>query len=407
MAASNNQLKRSLSLPLVTLYGLGTIIGAGIYVLIGEVVAASSYLTPAAFLMASLIAAFSAFSYAELSARFPLSAGEAVYVERAFGNRILATSIGLMMVFIGIVASATLVRGFVGYFQLLIGLNSGIIMLLLVFAIGAIAAWGITQSAWLAALTTLVEIGGLLVIIWVARGHLLELPLLIQRALPELIDNGWSSISAGAFIAFFAFIGFEDIVNVAEETQDPKRNLPLAVILSLLIATLLYLVISIVSIASVPVEELAGHPAPLALVFESATGHSPTFMAAISILAIINGTLIMMIMASRILYGMSREKLLATWLGQVNQSTRTPLNSTLLICLLVLLFALGLPVDTLAITTSLFTLIVFFTINLALVVIKLRDPEPSELHLYPIWFPLVGLFCSAAFILSQILAWIN
>ena len=407
MTRPNNPLNRSLSLPVVTLYGLGTIIGAGIYVLIGEVVAVSAYLTPAAFLLASIIAAFSAFSYAELCARFPLSAGEAVYVERAFGSQLMALSIGLMMVFIGIVASATLVRGFVGYFQLLIELDSDLAMLLLVLAIGTITAWGITQSAWLAAITTLIEIGGLILIIWVARDHFVELPRLIEQAIPASVNDGWKSISAGAFIAFFAFIGFEDIVNVAEETRNPRRNLPLAIILSLLIATLLYMAVSLISVASVPIADLAVNSAPLALVYETAVGHSPTFMVFISIAAIINGTLVMMIMATRILYGMSRQQWLPAWLAHVNSTTRTPLYSTLLISLLVLIFALWLPLDALAITTSLFTLVVFFFINIALVVIKLRDPEPQGVHCFPIWVPVAGMLTSAGFIVSQLLRWLE
>lgn len=407
MTHPNNPLKRSLSLPVVTLYGLGTIIGAGIYVLIGEVVAVAAYLTPAAFLLASIIAAFSALSYAELCARFPLSAGEAVYVERAFGSQLLALSIGLMMVFIGIVASATLVRGFVGYFQLLIELDSDLAMLLLVLAIGIMAAWGITQSAWLAAITTLIEIGGLITIIWVARNHFVELPRLIEQAIPALDNSGWKSVSAGAFIAFFAFIGFEDIVNVAEETRNPRRNLPLAVILSLLIATLLYMAVSLISIASVPIAELAINSAPLALVYETAVGHSPTFMVFISIAAIINGTLVMMIMATRILYGMGRQQWIPAGLAHVNATTRTPLYSTLLISLLVLIFALWLPLDALAITTSLFTLVVFFFINLSLVIIKLRDPVPHGIRCFPIWIPAAGMLTSAGFIVSQILRWLE
>ena len=138
MSSSRSSLKRTLSLPIVTLYGLGTIIGAGIYVLIGEVVATSGYLTPAAFLLAAIIAAFSAFSYAELSSRFPLSAGEAIYVERAFGIRAFSTTIGLLMVFVGIVASATLVSGFVGYFQYLIPVKEQIPIVLLVVALGGV-----------------------------------------------------------------------------------------------------------------------------------------------------------------------------------------------------------------------------------------------------------------------------
>ena len=396
-------LKRSLSLTLVTLYGLGTIIGAGIYVLIGEVVAAAGYLTPAAFLLASIIAGFSAFSYAELSSRLPVSAGEAVYVERAFASRSLATLVGLTMVFIGVVASATLVRGFVGYFQVIMDLDSHLVMVLLVVAISVIAVWGITQSAWLAAMTTLIEIGGLLLILWVARGHFADLPVVVERTVAEISTRGWQGVGAGAFIAFFAFLGFEDIVNVAEETRHPRRNLPLAIILSLLISCALYIILAVISIATVPIDQLAGHDAPLALVYQTATGHAPTFLVLISIAAIVNGTLIMMIMASRILYGMSRQRWLPAWLARVNARTRTPLWSTLAVASLVLLFALLLPLETLAISTSLLTLAVFFMINLALLVIKRRDPAPPDALCYPRWIPIAGMISSAGFVGSQLL----
>ncbi|NOR51873.1 MAG: amino acid permease, partial [Gammaproteobacteria bacterium] len=389
MTTANSPLKRSLSLPVVTLYGLGTIIGAGIYVLIGEVVATSGYLTPAAFLMASIIAAFSAFSYAELSSRYPLSAGQAVYVQQAFGIRAYSTTIGLLMVFVGIIASATLVRGFIGYFHYLIAVDETLSIVLLVLSLGAVAAWGITQSSWIAIVTTLIEIGGLLRIIWVARDGLAEMPMLLSHASSQFSEGGWGPITAGAFIAFFAFLGFEDIVNVAEEVKNPTHNLPLAIILSLVISTLLDIAISVVAIATVPPAELAGNPAPLALVYERAVGESPTFIIMVSIAAIINGTLIMMIMSSRILYGMSRQQWLPSRLSRVNPTTKTPLFATAVISLLILIFALWLPLTNLAITTSLFTLIVFFSINLSLLVIKLRDRQfdrhPDDIRCFPIW----------------------
>lgn len=410
MIVSDNPLKRTLSLPLVTLYGLGTIIGAGIYVLIGEVVGIAGYLTPAAFFTAALIATFSAFSYAELSSRFPQSAGEALYVEQAFSLRTYSISVGLLMVFVGIISSATLVKGFVGYLDYLVVIDKHIAIGLLVLALGAIASWGIMQSAWLAVVTTLIEVAGLLMIIWVARDGFTEVPRLLEQAAPQFHKEGWSSIVAGAFIAFFAFLGFEDIVNVAEEVKNPRRNLPLAVILSLLISALLYIAISVVTVTTVSPSEIASNSAPLALVYEQATGKPPLFIIAVSIAAIINGTLIMMIMATRILYGMSRQQWLPARLSQVNSTTRTPVFTTILITLLILILALWLPVITLASITSLFTLFVFFSVNLSLVKIKLRDKQihkhTEDIRYYPVWIPIVGLLSSAAFILTQFYLWL-
>jgi len=410
MKTSGNSLKRSLSLPMVVLYGLGTIIGAGIYVLIGEVVAIAGYLTPVAFLVASIIAAFSAFAYAELSSRYPLSAGEAVYVERAFALRAYSVSIGLLMVFVGIIASATLVKGFIGYFDYIVPVDERLSIVLLVIILGGIAAWGIIQSAWVAAITTLIEVVGLLIIIWVTRDNLVEMPMLAEQALSQFSEDGWSNIVAGAFIAFFAFLGFEDIVNIAEEVKKPSRNLPLAVIISLFISAFLYIAVSMSTIATVPPAELANNSAPLALVYERAVGEPPLFIVAISIAAIINGTLVMMVMATRILYGMSRQQWLPSKLSRVNSTTKTPVFTTVLITTLILVFALWLPVATLAITTSLFTLLVFFSVNLSLLVIKLREKKnnrcPEGAHCYPVWIPVAGMLSSSAFILTQIYYWL-
>jgi APA family basic amino acid/polyamine antiporter len=411
MDTSNGTLNRTLSLPVVTLYGLGTIIGAGIYVLIGEVVAEAGALTPLAFLLAALIASFSAFSYAELSSRFPLSAGEAVYVERAFGIRLYSVVIGLMMVFVGIIASATLAKGFAGHLEYIIPADETLSLTLLIFALGGLAAWGIAQSAWVAIVSTLIEIAGLLLILWVTRDNLADAPAMLQESIASFPGNGWQMLTSGAFIAFFAFLGFEDIVNVAEEVREPSRNLPRAVILSLLVSALLYIAIALAAVTTVPIGELAGSSAPLALVYEQAAGKSPLFILSVSIAAIVNGTLIMMIMASRILYGMSRQQWLPGKLSAVNAKTRTPLLTTLLITLLILGFSLWLPVATLAITTTLVTLLVFFSVNLSALVIKLRERrtgrEETEAVSYPVWIAAAGAVSSCGFILLQISIWLE
>ncbi len=411
MDTPNGTLNRTLSLPVVTLYGLGTIIGAGIYVLIGEVVAEAGALTPLAFLLAALIASFSAFSYAELSSRFPLSAGEAVYVERAFGLRLYSVVIGLMMVFVGIIASATLAKGFAGHLEYIIPADETLSLTLLIFALGGLAAWGIAQSAWVAIVSTLIEIAGLLLILWVTRDNLADAPAMLQESIASFPGNGWQMLTSGAFIAFFAFLGFEDIVNVAEEVREPSRNLPRAVILSLLVSALLYIAIALAAVTTVPIGELAGSSAPLALVYEQAAGKSPLFILSVSIAAIVNGTLIMMIMASRILYGMSRQQWLPGKLSAVNAKTRTPLLTTLLITLLILGFSLWLPVATLAVTTTLVTLLVFFSVNLSALVIKLRERrtvrEETEAVSYPIWIAAAGAVSSCGFILLQISIWLE
>jgi APA family basic amino acid/polyamine antiporter len=399
-------LKRAFNLPLLTFYGLGTILGAGIYVLLGEVARSAGMATPLAFLLAAILATFSALSYAELSARFPISAGEAIYVQQAFGRRGLSRLIGLFIVAIGVVSSATLVRGFVGYFQLFVPMAEWQIICLLVILLGGLAIKGISESAWVAAATTLIELAGLLLILAVAGENLTELPTRLPEMLPGSAGISMFGIVAGAFVAFYAFVGFEDIVNVAEEVKRPEVTLPRAVILSLVITTTLYLLISTLAVLTVPPEQLAASSAPLALVYEQATGREPVFITAIGLAAVINGALIQIIMASRVLYGMARQGWLPAALATVNATTRTPVFTSLLMCTLILIAALWLPLLTLAQVTSLITLFVFAMVNLSLWRVKATTPVVAGVPLFPRWMPLCGFLFSVVFILFQLWHWV-
>lgn len=400
-------LKRAFSLSLLTFYGLGTILGAGIYVLIGEVAGHAGMYTPLAFLLAAVLAAFSAFSYAELSARFPLSAGEAVYTQRAFGNSGLSTLVGFMIVGIGVVSSATLVNGFVGYLNIFVMLPDWLVIVVLIVGLSGLAMWGISESAWVAAITTLIELGGLLLILWVAIPEVQLLPgtiLLPVTAADKSIPL--MGVFAGAFVAFYAFIGFEDIVNVAEEVQDPVRTLPRAILLALSVATILYMLTAWVSINLLEPDKLAASSAPLSDVYLQATGNEPVFISLIGLSAVINGALIQIVMASRVLYGMAAQGWIPAGLSKVNPRTRTPLRSTMLVTLVILMLALWLPLITLAEITSLMTLIVFSLVNLSLWRIKRRDPRPVGITTFPLWLPVCGFLFSGGFALFQLWRWV-
>jgi len=394
-------LKRSLSLTLVTFYGIGTILGAGIYVLVGKVAGFAGMFTPFAFLLASLLAALSAFSYAELSARFPKSAGEAVYVQEGLGWRKLSIIVGVTIVLAGIISTATLVRGFMGYFEVFIDAPPIVVMICLTLLMGLVVAWGISQSVIIASLMTLLEIAGLVLIIWVARESFTLLPARWSEMVPPLEWPAWGAIVAGSFIAFYAFIGFEDIVNVAEEVRNPRRNLPRAIVIALVVTSAFYFIVAIVSILTLPPAELASTDAPLAELYRTVTGRQPVVITIISLVSVLNGALIQIIMASRVLYGMSRQGWLPPRLGQVNARTRTPLLATGLVTGLVLLFALGLPLLSLAKLTSYIILIVFTLINLSLWQIKIRAPQPEDIRTVPLWVPIIGFFSSGAFVLYQ------
>lgn len=400
-----NPLKRSLSLPLLTFYGLGTILGAGIYVLVGKVAVHAGPYVPIAFLVAALLALFTALSYAELAARYPKSGGAAVYVQAAFHRQWLSLFVGFLMILTGMVSAATLVNGFVGYLHVFMDVPAWLVISVLVLGMGALAAWGIAESVAAAALITVIELGGLIFILFITGNHLADLPVRYAEFVPPADLHIWNGIVLGAFLAFYAFIGFEDMVTVAEETKEPMRNVPLAILLALTIATLLYVLVALAAVLALPVDELARTEAPFALLYTQATGQPPTVITMISLFAVVNGALIQNIMASRILYGMSREGWLHESLGRVHPVRRTPLLATALVTLVTLVLALWLPLVTLAKATSFITLVAFSLINLALLRIKHREPHPAGMRIYPVWIPWVGFLSSFGFVLYQLATW--
>lgn len=397
-------LKRTISLPLLVLYGLGNIIGAGIYVLIGKVAGVAGYLAPVAFLVASLVAAFTALTYSELSARYPLSAGEAIYLQEGFQRTSLSITAGLLIAFGGIVSAAAITKGLVGYLQALIPLSGVLVIPLLLCALCVIAIWGITESLLVAALFTIIEIAGLLFIVWVAHDAIYQLPVRLPDMIPSLQPGAWAAILAGGFLAFYAFIGFEDMVNVAEEVKNPTRNLPVAILTALILSTMLYAAVSLISVLAVSPTQLADSDAPLALIYREVTGREPLLISIVSLFAVVNGALIQIIMVSRILYGMSRKRWLPRFLCEIDPRTHTPVKSTILVAILVLTFALFVPLVTLASLTSLVLLVLFTLLNLALLLIKQRDPHPAGIAVVPRCVPVFGFLTSIGLIASQVMA---
>lgn len=379
-----------MGLSLITLYGLGNILGAGIYVLVGKVAGAAGLHAPLAFVVAAGVAAFTAFSYGELAARYPVSAGEAVYVHEAFGIRTLSLAVGLLIALAGMVSAATLVRGFVGYLQLFATVPDGIIMVGLVGVLVGVCAWGIRESARAAAVLTLIEAAGLLLIVAVTADRFPELPARAAQMFTPVSADAWQGVALGAFLAFYAFIGFEDMVNVAEEVERPERTLPLGILIALGISTLVYLAVIVAALLSVPLEKLRASDAPLALVYTAATGKSPLIIGVIGMFAVINGALIQIIMASRIFYGMAAKGWLPEILGRIHPLTRTPVHATVAAGTLVLLFALWVPLVGLAGATSALVLVIFALVSVALIALKLRLPRPPGIRTVPMWVPVGG-----------------
>lgn len=396
-------LRRSLTLPLVVLYGLGVTIGAGIYVLLGATAGRAGVHAPVAFVFAAVVVAFSAASFAELAARFPVSAGEAAYVRGGLRSEALSLIAGCLVMLSGIVSSATISVGSTGYLREFIGLNDTTLIVFVVCVVGAIAAWGILESVLFASIFTVVEVGALLAIIgvgfWTDPGLLDKLP----RILPSFVDSTvWVGISGASLLAFFAFIGFEDIVNLAEEVKQPERTLPRAIFLTLMLATLLYVLVTAVAVLSVPLEELAASSAPLSYVFAHITGASPVVITVIAIFATLNGVIIQIIMAARVLYGMARQGSLPAVFARIHPVTRTPMIATVTVTGVVLMLALLFPLESLAEWTSRVILGIFILVNLSLFVLKLRAvAPPAGIFTVAIWVPAGGVIASAVLLASD------
>lgn len=395
------KLKRSLSMFLLTFYGLGTILGAGIYALIGQVARHTGMHLPVAFFIASIIAFFTGITYAELSSRFPKSAGAAFYVRQAFNHTLFSGVVGWLIVLTGLVSAATISHAFVGYLQLLVPIPAWLGTSLLILFFGAIAIWGITESAIISMFITIIEVIGLLLLIYVAGTNITDLGNKWQQVFFPATLLEWSGISTGAFIAFYAFIGFEDMVNLAEETKNPEKTLPYAVLLTIILATLLYLLISTITVLAVPLSNLIKSNAPLAQVM-TASGYSPNLIIMIALIAVTNGILVQIIMASRLIYGMAHQQNAPRFFTSIHPKTQTPLPASLLVIIAILILALWFPIETLAKMTSTIMLVIFAIIHFTLIIIKRRPEEQAGSVNFPIFFPIAGMILCVLFLIAQL-----
>lgn len=406
MDGQENGLKRTITLPQMIFYGLGTTIGGGIYALTGKVAGEAGMHAPVSFLVSALLILVSAFSYAEMSTRYPFSAGGAGYVRAAFNKRAFTILIGWLLIFTGVVSAALLSSATAGFIHDMTGLPKDALIVALVLLIGGIAAWGISESVAMVVTITAIEIGGLLLVIFTSGGALGDLPARLPEMVPPVADVAvWTGIMSGAFLAFYAFIGFEDMVNVAEEVKDVKRTMPRAILICLFATMVIYLLVILTAILTVPPLELAESNTPLAMIMErGGSAVPPQVMGIISILATINGALVQIVMGSRVLYGLSRVGDAPSVFGKVHVRTRTPLESTALVVALILGFALLLELAMLAKVASAIILVIFASVNLALLKIRMGETEaPEDVFKVPVWVPLLGAISCVALLISQLL----
>ena len=401
----SSKLIRSLTLTHAVLYGLGVTIGAGIYVLVGAAAARSGMHAPLAFLAAAVVMGMTAGTFAELGTRLPVAASEAAYIQAAFHRNWLSGATGLLVVAAATISGATITVGSAGYLGVFLPLPAAWIIAGVVLAMGSIACLSAVQSISFAGLMTVVEIGGLVLIV---GAGLFQGDALVSR-LPELWapmsdKASWTGIAQTSLLAVFAFIGFEHLVNISEEMKTPSRTLPWALFITLGVTAFLYMTVVWVAVVAVPPAELAQSSAPLALVFQRLTGLPLAVLSVIAIVATVNGIIVHMLMIGRVLYGLADQGNLPAFLGRVNARTGAPVVATLFGVGAILILALGIPLTGLAEWTSRLTLGVFVLVNLALLRIRARESKPpAGVFFVPIWVPVAGLFTSAALLLIDLL----
>jgi len=407
--AGKQSLKRVISMPQLIFYGLGTMIGGGIYALTGKVAGVAGMYAPLAFVISAILAMLSAFSYAELSTRFPFSAGGAQYAREAFNKKTITFVIGWLLIFTGIVSAAALSNAAAGFIHDLAGFSQPLMVFILIVLMGGIAAWGISESVWVVVLITLLEIGGLLLIIFSSGDALAQAAPRWREFFPSDFTNValWSGILGGSFLAFYAFIGFEDLVNVAEEVKDAERVMPWTILICVFTTMVLYILVVVVAIMSVPIDTLAESKTPMATIVEHGeSGISPVILSVISMMATINGALVQIVMGARVLFGMYREgesKRFAATLGAVSSRTQTPVYATGLIVVLTLGFALLFDLTMLAKIASAVILVIFVTVNAALIKIKLsKSGAAGRGFRVPIPVPVMGLCASLALLAYEL-----
>jgi APA family basic amino acid/polyamine antiporter len=395
-------LRRAITPKLLLVFIVGDILGGGIYALVGEVGAETGGAIWAAFLLALIMATFTAGSYAELVSKYPHAGGAALYVNRAYGIKFLSFLVAFAVVASGITSASALARGFGGdYLREFVDVKIVVGALALLALITLINLRGIAESVKLNVGFTLVEVVGLLLIVLIAVVAIFQGDAEPSRAFE--FKDGTSVIAAtlaGATLAFYALIGFEDSVNVAEETQNPSRIYPRVLFAGLGIAGVIYFLVTVGAVSVVPVGDLADSSGPLLEVVKQGPLNIPEkVFSAIGLLALSNGAMINMIMASRLLYGMSKEDVVPRPLGIVS-GRQTPWVAILFTTAIAAVLIITGDLEKLADTTVALLVVVFTIVNATVLVLR-RDSVDHDHFQIPSVVPVLGVGVSIA-LLTQI-----
>jgi basic amino acid/polyamine antiporter, APA family len=385
-------LKRAISPRMLILFIVGDILGAGIYALTGKVAGEVGGAIWVPFLVAFLLAALTATAYAELVGKYPQAAGAALYSHKAFRRPFVTFLVAFAVLMSGITSASAAARAFGGdYLAEFVDLPTVLVGLGFVLGLAAINYWGIRESVRINIVLTLVEITGLVVILGIGFVALLSGDGEPGRALEfDAKDGVLLGILGGTALAFYALLGFEDTVNLAEETHEPSRSFPRALFAGLAITGLIYLGVAFVSSMILPADELSESSGPLLAVVEAGgVDFPPKLFAAIALLAVANTALINLIMASRLLYGMARQGLVPRVLARVDAARQTPWVAILLtLAIAVALVSTG-SLTGLADTTVLLLLCVFAVVNIAVLVLR-RDQVEHAHFRAPTVLPAIG-----------------
>jgi amino acid transporter len=404
-AATEGQLKRAISRNMLLLLVVGDVLGAGIYALVGEVGGRVGGAIWAAFLLALALAMFTASAYAELVTKYPQAAGAALYVNKAWRKPFVTFLVAFAVMSSGLTSAATLSRAFGGnYLRSFVEAPTALVGLIFIAVVALVNFRGISESVRLNVVLTSIELIGLLLVLLAGLAAILDGGASIDAGRVLEFKEGepiLAALMAGAGLAFFALIGFEDSVNMAEETRDPSRSYPRALFGGLLIAGAIYLLVTIVASVVVPTGRLAGSDGPLLEVVQAGPLRLPRqLFSAIALCALANGALINMIMASRIVYGMARERILPAGLGRVHGHRRTPWVAIVLTTAITMVLILSGDLSGLADTTVLLLLLVFTGINVAVLVLRCDRPRHPYFQA-PTAIPVIGAATSMALMTTK------
>lgn len=359
-------------------YGVGVILGAGIYALIGKAAGIAGNAVWISFLLATVVAVFTGLSYAELSSLFPKSSGEFIFAKEAFGVEKIAFAVGWLVILSSLVAMSTVALSFAGYFSSWFNTPIIPIAIVLVIVFSFINFIGIKESVRTNIILTLIESSGLVIIIligigWFGRPNYLEMA------------NGVQGIFSAAALIFFAYIGFESIIKIAEELKEPTKNLPRTILLSLLLTSVIYIAVAFSAISILTPQELGKSNAPLADVASRVLGSDGgLLLSAIALFATANTVLICNITASRMLYGMSTEGALPKLLGKVHPSRGSPWAAIALSAIIAIFFILPGDLKFVAEVADFAIFVVFVLVNLSLIQIRRKKRGLKPFYRVPL-----------------------